>query len=639
MLKYLGMNRKTLPIFLLSALALAACGSSGGGSTPPAPPAPVAPPPPAPEPTFEERLADLAMFDPNPCRAETPGFEALGGWLKNDGRVLSDSRIWMRDNGEIDDTETHAYTVHSVLSDCSVRTGDATARYFNRRIYRSALSLQVVRELGAPARDMLLADSSAPGFCDSYLSGHPEFCTEGPDWKRELRPLDPIYDPDAPEGPKFLRIQSADNQGYRDEESLDAYFDEMVSEGQMNRSAADGWRDLVVKYDYHFPALHWWESGSLRNAISDGLDLLWILVGGYTVQDGEKRIASGSSVCGEAGPSCLFAPWNLAARAGTSISAPQVSAGLDAVLSVWPDMPLRDVRNLAFDCAEYQDPPSGADSSTTTVSSHELAYSGGRTATYRSNEWWGAGAFSLTCLFTPNGGLQDPTTGNLISGGIIGPMAGPVTGASITGVDYTGRDFGYGFARPVARENYALAATANLSASGAISGKYALGHGPGAFRAAAWAAGRTRVDLTVAGDALGLAAQWQAGGLTLRAGVAVQPEGVGSLTGSRAFRAPATMSAAITAAYGRTLAYGFSAHLQTDHWRTLATQARSLWEGADLRESRLTAALLKRAGRHEFALQGVWRSGLSGSLDVDGRSWAVSPQRESGLWLTWTTQL
>ena len=40
-------------------------------------------------------------------------------------------------------------------------------------------------------------------------------------------------------------------------------------------------------------------------------------------------------------------------------------------------------------------------------------------------------------------------------------------------------------------------------------------------------------------------------------------------------------------------------------------------------------------GRHEVSLQGVWRSGLSGSLDVDGRSWALSPRAESGVWLTW----
>ena len=71
--------------------------------------------------------------------------------------------------------------------------------------------------------------------------------------------------------------------------------------------------------------------------------------------------------------------------------------------------------------------------------------------------------------------------------------------------------------------------------------------------------------------------------------------------------------------------------------RTLSAsgRGRSLWENASLRESRLSAALIQRAGRHEFALQAVWRSGLSGSLGVDGRSWALSPQAESGAWLTW----
>ena len=253
----------------------------------------------------------------------------------------------------------------------------------------------------------------------------------------------------------------------------------------------------------------------------------------------------------------------------------------------------------------------------------------------------------MTCLFTPNGGLQNPVTGNAISGGIYGPVAGPITSASITGVDYTGRDFGYGFARPVARENHALAATANLSAVQPFSGHYASTYVPGTYQGNLWRSGAISVDLTAAaprrgaaprggaGNAIGIAVQWQVGNLTIRSGMATQPEGAGSLTGSRAFRAPSTVSAAITAAYGRTLRHGFAAHLQADHWRTLATHGRSLWENARLNESRLSAALVKRVGQHEFALQGVWRSGLSGSLDVDGRSWALSPRAESGVWLTW----
>ena len=238
------------------------------------------------------------------------------------------------------------------------------------------------------------------------------------------------------------------------------------------------------------------------------------------------------------------------------------------------------------------------------------------------------------------------------SGGISGPLAGPVAGASIAAVDYTGRDFGYGFARPVARENLALAsltqaaprggaATANLWPVQAISGVYGLTHASGAYSGRLWQNGAVSVDLTAAaphrgaGSAIGTAVQWQSGGWTLRSGLAMQPEGVGSLIGSRAFRAPMSLSAAITAAYGKVIGHGFSAHLQADHWRTLATQGRSLWEAADLSESRISAALVKRFSSHEFALQGVWRSGLSGSLNVSGRSWALTPQSESSVWLTW----
>lgn len=84
--------------------------------------------------------------------------------------------------------------------------------------------------------------------------------------------------------------------------------------------------------------------------------------------------------------------------------------------------------------------------------------------------------------------------------------------------------------------------------------------------------GRFAVDLTAAGNAIGGVAQWPACNITIRSGMATQPEGVGSLTGSRAFRAPATVSAA----YGRALMRGFAVHLQADHWRTLATHGRSL---------------------------------------------------------------
>ena len=106
------------------AVLISGCGSSGGSSTPPAPPAPVAPPPPPPEPTFDERLADWAAMDPNPCRARTPGFEAFGGWLKDDGREVGASRVWMRDTGELSDASSHGARVWKTLTECGVRANE-----------------------------------------------------------------------------------------------------------------------------------------------------------------------------------------------------------------------------------------------------------------------------------------------------------------------------------------------------------------------------------------------------------------------------------------------------------------------------------------------------------------------------------
>ena len=270
-------------------------------------------------------------------------------------------------------------------------------------------------------------------------------------------------------------------------------------------------------------------------------------------------------------------------------------------------------------------------------------YSNGRSFTSNTNLTWGHGIMSLTCLFTPNGGLQNPVTGDPISGGIYGPLAEPVTGALIRGLEYTGRGFGYGFVYPVARENWAMAATANVRPSEAVSGFRALPlpYGAGAFqRRLAQRAGLHNALAAAAPrggtwNTLGATIGMRAGSWTLQGGLAAQPEGASSLTGTRAFRAPATLSTSLLVAYGRELAWGLSASLQADHWRTLATRGRSLWEAATLREFLLTAVLISRAGRHEFALQAAWRSGLSGSLDVSRRSWTLAPWPERSVWRIW----
>ena len=560
---------------------------------------PVTPPPPPPEPTFEERLEDLAEHDPNPCRARTPGFEAFGGWLKNDGREVGASRTWIQDVGELSDESSHGARVWGNLTDCGVRS--TTDHYFEIKD-----GLAFSDAIRADGKDSIESLSTSPGYEDIEL---PEPGTWGDSTFVPGGVLNRWHD-GTHDGQRVLRIQSAGNG--------------------------------VGKRTGHL------ERATFQLALQESETALWILVGGHAGDSDSRRLAGahpetgvigpqGTSICSDAAPLCLFGPWQGPGGAGTSHATPQVAAALDTVWAVWPDMDILDLRNLAFDCAENMDAREG---DTTTERSY--SYSNGRSFTSTTNSSWGHGILSLTCLFTPNGGLQNPVTGNAISGSIVGPMAGPVTGATVTGVDYTGRDFGYGFAHPVSRENLALAATANLRSVAATYGARAYRHGFGSVNGTLWQNGALRVDLTAAaaprgsaGDAVGIAANWQVGNLTIRGGIATQPEGVGSLSGSRSFRAPSTLSAAITAAYAKALPFGFSVHVQADHWQTVATRGRSLWESAELAESRLGASLVKRAGRHEFSIQAAWQSGLSGSLDVDGRNWPVAGVRESGLWLTW----
>ena len=66
-------------------------------------------------------------------------------------------------------------------------------------------------------------------------------------------------------------------------------------------------------------------------------------------------------------------------------------------------MDVLDLRNLAFDCAENMSAPDGE-----TAVTRSYSYSNGRTFTSDTNSRWGHGILSLTCLYTPNGGLQDP---------------------------------------------------------------------------------------------------------------------------------------------------------------------------------------------------------------------------------------
>ena len=268
------MNNKTLPLLTLSlcALALGACGSSGGSSQPPPPPAPVTPPPPPPpppEPTFEERLADLAAFDPNPCRAETPGFEALGGWLADDGREPGTSRVWVGDQGALADAESHGAIVWAVFADCAVRfTEDQYAPSVERN---GRLEVTVWDEDKARGddRDVIVSRSSSPPYDDIEL---PE-----PDsrWSNLLPHLDGARE----EGQRILQISAAGNgDGLRTGHLQNASFQWFLSR--------------------HETALH-------------------ILVGGYVGEGEERAPSADSSICSDADPLCLFAPWRSPAISGS----------------------------------------------------------------------------------------------------------------------------------------------------------------------------------------------------------------------------------------------------------------------------------------------------------------------------------
>ena len=132
----LFLGRIAALVLLFSILAV--CSSSGGTAQPPSPSVPVAPPaPPPPDPTFEERLAEWAEHDPNACRAQTPGFEALGGWLKNDGRELGTSRVWIDDVSEFSDSSGHGAQVWSTFTACAVRSTQAQFFTDAQAMYRA----------------------------------------------------------------------------------------------------------------------------------------------------------------------------------------------------------------------------------------------------------------------------------------------------------------------------------------------------------------------------------------------------------------------------------------------------------------------------------------------------------------------
>ena len=98
-----------------------------------------------------------------------------------------------------------------------------------------------------------------------------------------------------------------------------------------------------------------------------------------------------------ADPLCLFGPWqDPEGGVGTSASTPQVAAALDTTWTVWPDMDILDLRNLAFDCAENMPAPEGE-----TAVTRSYSYKNGRSFTSDTNSTWGHGILSRSPVSSP----------------------------------------------------------------------------------------------------------------------------------------------------------------------------------------------------------------------------------------------
>ena len=265
-------------LLMIAAMAVlvSGCGSSGGASTPPAPPAPVTPPPPPPpppppEPMFDERLADLAAFDPNPCRARTPGFEALGGWLKNDGRELGGSRVWIDDVRGVGST--------AVRVPRSARMGELHGLCGS--IHGRSLSQQRSVALGVRSRR----------------------------WRRRDR-FDFV-------GPRVGGYRNCRNRGVWSEyPHVRAGVLDVENDG--NRDGQRLLRLAAAGNDNGKRTSHLQRAG-FQLALQESATALVILIGGYVGEGDDRAPAAdiattsggmtGSSFCDDAAPLCLFAPW------------------------------------------------------------------------------------------------------------------------------------------------------------------------------------------------------------------------------------------------------------------------------------------------------------------------------------------
>ena len=140
-------------------------------------------------------------MDANPCRARTPGFEALGGWLKDDGREVGASRVWMRDTGELSDASSHGARVWKTLTECGVRSNED--HYFSNS---SNFTNMIHMESG----DVISSKSASPPWEDIPFP-EPAVWGEYPHLGRGI--LDIVYDGKREDGQRILNVSSAGNEG------------------------------------------------------------------------------------------------------------------------------------------------------------------------------------------------------------------------------------------------------------------------------------------------------------------------------------------------------------------------------------------------------------------------------------------
>ena len=567
----------------------------------------------------------------NPCQRQTGGFENLGGWLFSNGHLAQDTPGRVRRVA----TNSSSSAGRNALVACT------EARTFANAILMDAGEVNAPPEfsnLPAPTAGnsgVVMLDVRQPvlpGYGREEANAYGARPAVGAPLDTDFGWFEAGYT-NRNARDEFLLVAPLGDFGYLSQKGWEAQVKRWAGGDDNPDTGIDmsSWTEIAEGYGWRLPGL----AGSTDTGLEATLApsrTLWILVGGYDGQGVNRALHPSSAVCGEMMDLCLFAPWRVGGEQGTIAAAAQVAAVADTHLLLWPDYDLMALRDHIFNCAIDMGDP-GVDA------------------------LWGHGILDVSCVFTPQGELKDPRTGRILSGQVLGP-AQQAALSGMTGLDALGRDFAYPATQFAPRANPALVAIG--------------GQGPARAEPAGWgypalaparlaqtSLAQTRLAETgnwafehsiasgdyYGGGATAITARWSgtpaelalpaAGFLTARFGLAWQPGGAGPLAGTRTFGAPSTFSAGFSADWlSGTPVPGLTVEFNAQAWGTLAAKARTLWQGADLFESRASAALRYRRGRFSSVLSASLASGLSGYLDLSGRRLQLSPRSARQLRLT-----